>query len=302
MDLVTAGEPLAEEDHWLDTVLRHAVQPPIYTGVDDFEVHSLVCHRHLLFYLFALRAFIRFSGSCPSVIIYNDGSLTDEDLQLLADVVPEARILPVDQTDVLEAIGNRPGCRALFKHHLLGRRLLSSWFHGRTDRLLYLDSDVLFFAPPTELMGWIQDHPSPPHSLYNRDSSLKGSVVLDDAQIRHFGSRPLEAFNAGLLATRRDIFDLDLIEAVVTELCARADSEKHSKSSEKHWLYEQTVLAVLVGRHAAHPLPDTYAFQNHANAHHSIRPENLISKHYSRPVRPSFFTEGVRFLLEQGRL
>ncbi len=293
--VVTVSETPTGEDRWLDTVLRRAVSPPIRTGGDDFEVHTLVCHRHVLFYLFALRAFLQFSGSRPSVVIYDDGSLTREDLQVLRDVVPAARVLPVDCEEVPAALSNRPACRALFEQHLLGRRLLSSWFHGRSERLLFLDSDVLFFAPPTELMEWLRSAGSSPHSLYNRDSSSKGSVALDEGRVRSFGSRPLESFNAGLLATRRDIFDLDLIEAVAAELCAR-------RNCEQQWLYEQTVLAVLVGRHDARPLPPTYAFQNHANAHRSIPPMGLISKHYSRPVRPDFFTEGVHFLIAEERL
>lgn len=134
-----------------------------------------------------------------------------------------------------------------------------------SERFLLLDSDVLFFSKPEEILVALNDTSRPFHFNMERGAINSGVSVVDPQAVR--------------------------LEDV--ELCLSAFSQKQRDG----WTIEQDVYTALAkGRFA--PLPGWYAVEPISEEEH----ERVTCCHYIGVCRHSFFRRGVLRLRSQGFL
>jgi hypothetical protein len=267
------------------------VSRPLRTHSDaELAIHTLLCHDHLPYYLFCISTFLSFSGLRCSVFVYDDGTLEEEDRVILEATVQGINVIaPVQYARQLSR-QLYPHCHRFMTEHPLGRRLIGIAVMNTASRFIVLDSDVLFFKRPTDIVRW-SSWPGI-KSMFNRDSLRDESVCFGEQEFARFGGRAVPYFNAGLLCTSSSIIDLPVIEGILNYL--------YTAGYTGQWMWDQTIWAVLVSRHSYRPLPRSYHFQNRFSNDRRIDLTQLISKHYSEP-RDIFFSEGVMYLLATGR-
>ncbi len=277
-----------------EIIMKTVENPEASYDNSDMSVHTLVCNRHVPFYLYSVKSFLRMSKLKCKIFVYDDGTLTQEDRELLNYAVKGVNIVSFDGQEMLEKIREYPSSLRYFKEHILGKRLLGAYLNSDTKKMIFLDSDVLFFNEPKDVLEWANS--TRKYSLFNQNEELSpkhGSVILNEGEFINLGAKKIDKFNAGFVCTYREFIDLKMVEDVLSYIYK-------SKGEKLKWIWEQTVLAAMLSRFDSRPLPKEYAFSFDDIAHKDVK--NLTSKHYSTFARTVFFSEGVKYLIESGKL
>jgi hypothetical protein len=180
------------------------------------EVHTLTAHHHLRMYLTAIKSLLRFYDDV-AVVVHDDGSLNAEDAVTLRDHVRGIRIIKRASADA-EMQSRQAACpasRRLRDKVVNALEVFDNILLARTERLVNLNSDVLFLSEPTELVEWIAKD----------DRSIAGVYEKTPAKQKDF----LAAFGCpfpphvttALACLPRDIFDASFVE----DILSRAESD-----------------------------------------------------------------------------
>lgn len=173
----------------------------------EVEIHSLAGHRHLPVYLLAIKSLLRFYNQV-AVVVHDDGSLTPKDCQLLKKHIIGIKIISREKADreTAAVLDNYPKSKDYRKHHLIACQLFDYFFYSKADKIISLDSDTLFFKKPGEIIDW---------ATGDKDMTLSSYQ-------KAFSSEPDEGHYSnicvGLMCFNKDIFDLELIEELVSEI------------------------------------------------------------------------------------
>jgi hypothetical protein len=215
------------------------------------------------------------------------------DEQKLASSFPRARILT--SSTILSELGTElPQLVRFANYHPMGRKLASLVAFNRLSDVLYSDSDVLGFAPPTELEEAIEEHRP---TYIGQSEASYDSVTL--ARIRSEGLQPPDPpLNAGFVFAHR--------AGVPGELANRLspDPEKTDPSSPTWWWIEQTILSGLFGRLGATVLPmDRYvvSLKRQLPFEEDVDYSRICVRHFVAPVRHLMYKKGIPLLLAKGR-
>jgi hypothetical protein len=180
------------------------------------EVHTLTAHHHLRMYLTAIKSLLRFYDDI-AVVVHDDGSLNAEDVAALREHVQGIRIIERAgaDADMQSQLAACPASRRLRDKVVNAFELFDNILLARTERLVNLNSDVLFLSEPTELIDW----------LAKDDRSIAGVYEETPAEQKNF----LSAFGCpfpphvttALACLPRDIYDASLVEKIL----ARAEAD-----------------------------------------------------------------------------
>jgi hypothetical protein len=150
--------------------------------------------------------------------------------------------------------------------------------------MLLLDSDVLFFDQPRELLRRIED---PCYLLNSVNPDVASAYTVAPAEVHerfNFDLRPL--FNSGLGLIHRDSLRLEWIE----EFLGLSGVLGH------FWRIEQTLFALCSFRFGAELLPDEYAVRLEASS------TGKCCKHYVGAIRRHMYDSGLPRLVQAGFL
>ena len=150
--------------------------------------------------------------------------------------------------------------------------------------MLLLDSDVLFFREPTELLKRIEN-PNYHLNTVNRDVSDAATVNADIVR-EQCGIELMPRFNSGLGLIFGESLDLDWIE----EFLGLPGILGH------FWRIEQTLYALCSSRWGCELLPSDYDVRLDASV------KDLPVRHYVGAIRHLMYREGIKQLVEQGFL
>jgi hypothetical protein len=231
---------------------RILTAPPIPAGDGPVEVHMLLHHQRILEGIWALYSFAHFSMARCQIYVHSDGSLTDTDARRLRQVLPGARVISREESDRLV----EPRLRELglsnslrFRDGLVfALKLFDPFFFGENSNFLLLDSDVLFFRRPTELLANLAE----PVSLYSPDNGFRYCLSPDVLQAL-LGQQCIANFNPGVVRTSRTVLDLPFVEQCL------ARDEFWGSGTRPHYYAELTLWAMQLTTAGAQPLPESYA-------------------------------------------
>ena len=249
---------------------------------DNIYVHIVTSRRDWLMALWSCRTFLTCADAEFPVIFHDDGTLGPAEVQALQSALPGCRVLRREVADQIakQRLRGYPLSLRLRDFHVLGLKLTDPWLQHDGDVLL-LDSDLLFFSRPEELLSWRSSNRSA--NLFIAD--IRSAYTLSKQEITAaFGVRVEDRINSGLLAVSRAAIDFSVIETVLSNKKIWSDS----------WLIEQTIYAVLLSIFGARPLSEKYLVDTSVE---TGIPEGASCKHYVGPIRGLMSAEGIRHLL-----
>ena len=261
--------------------------PPVRTapvGVGPVEVRVLTWRRDWVNLLWALKSFYHYAGGYYPLVIHDGGLLPRQAAELLRHF-PDARYVPSLEADARfpEELRRRGLARSAEyrARNVATRKLFDYFLDSRADHVLMIDSDIVFFRRPDELI-------LPPggstRNLYNRDDGFWYSMTVEEMG-EAFGVRPPPRVNSGLAVVRRESIDFAAVERYLG----------HPKMFADPWVTEQTLHALCSATWGVEFLPDEYR----VGGPPGLTPD-LVCKHYPGHTRPLLYREGMRHLLDVG--
>ena len=275
---------------WRDTVRPYILKTPPVQGATDgrCEIHVFTSAGDYLNLMWALKSFYRYSNRAYALAIHDDGSLTDSICSTLQAHFPDARLIRRAQADAQAALvlRNYPLCQQLRASYVVAPKVLDFLPYLQSERMLLLDSDMLFFREPTVLLERIDD-PNYRLNCVNRDLLESKTVLVTPEVLQQTVGVTLQArFNSGLGLIQRDSISLDWFE----EFLAVPGVRDH------HWCTEQTLYALCSSRWGCELLPPAYDVRLDAGV------TGLPVRHYVGEIRHLMYREGIKTLVEQGFL
>lgn len=233
--------------------------------------------------LWALKSFYYFAQVDWPLILHDGGGFTPAIRTALVHHFPNARILdadePNDAVDDALARQNHLAIARMRRKSPMFRRLIDCKVLACAPNVLLLDSDVLFFQRPAEIIEAGESQLQ--RFLFNRDYTSSYSISREQA--RHWLGVDLpECINCGLGVFPAGLVDLQFLE----EICRSGQVPLDSYP-------DQTLLALLASRFGYGYFSDCYdVFVGPAD----IGAARLVTRHYVSPVRNLFFEEGIPHL------
>jgi hypothetical protein len=120
------------------------------------EVHTMLSAADMPLYLVAIKSLLRFHNGM-AVVVHSDGTLRDDQIELLKQQIPQCRVVTAPEADALAA-RTLAGNEFLQQWRNLDasyRRVVDTELWCRTPRRIIMDSDILFMREPTEVIQWM---------------------------------------------------------------------------------------------------------------------------------------------------
>lgn len=280
---------------------RHVLTGPSIRVRCDGEVvvRTFLGRRSIIEAIASLKSFYRFAPEPYALVVHEDGSLTRRGASLLRRHFPGVRIVPrrIADREVIAHLEKKgfSRCAELRRKLPLALKFFDVPFYGVGQRVVYIDSDVLFLQPPTELLQGLHAPSLLWKDRFAVDIHTAYSWTLEALE-RCFGIPILPSVNSGLLLFRR--VELSWSQA---ELCLRMPALPDSS----HYL-EQSLFAVDFSHARAEALPPEYdvcfrhtwrddydRWLGEASTGHEV-----VSQHYcgSARQRAHFYRHFIRFV------
>jgi hypothetical protein len=263
------------------------------------EVHILTHEPDWRMGLWAAKTLYHHAGVDWPLIWHQGGPLSDRARAALQGHFPNSRFVSVAEADsVVEQGLTRLGLTTTLRARstaVMLRKLIDLVFFGTAPRLVSLDTDILFFRFPTEIVTWADGGSE--MNLFNRDLPSTFNLMSDRGATDRHGLTLFKGHNAGLALLRRTSLDLAEIDRYLQDPELRVDEG----SSPLHlWLVEQSLHGLIGARHSAGLLPDTYRIALEPGLAVDGRP--VIARHYANASRNLMFSEGIPALIRDGFL
>lgn len=229
-----------------------AKAPPLSGRDRSFEVHMLLNHGRILEGAWALYSFQHLSEASAHIVIHDDGTLQDKDLTLLRSLFSPITIWRrAAADDVCVSRLKQLGFERLvrFRSQLVfALKLTDPVLLGRTRSIVIMDSDVLFFKTPTEILNAALSGEAA-YSLNCGDYYCVPESDLSDL----IGGPLIPRCNAGLLVVDRRLVDLERWNDYLRE------PRFWNSDGTGEYHAEETLWACELARLKATPLPASYA-------------------------------------------
>jgi len=240
----------------------------VLTGKDDWRLAAWM-----------LASWFYFTEYSWPLVIHDDGTLPAEARKVFVKMFPNARIITRKEADAaLESVLKPyPFCYEYRGMHPLALKLFDFPHFTAGSRYIILDSDVLFFTHPREIMDWVQTGAT--DTWFNEDVA-EGSLLSKKEAMDELGVKLWDRVNTGLCLVQKAAIDIDL--------CDRALAQT-SIMRGHIWRVEQTlytVCASMAGKGGL--LPKKYEVSLGKEASPGV-----TARHYVGAVRDRFFGEGL---------
>ena len=231
----------------------------------SLKVASLVSAQDIEMLLWCLKSLFHFSES-PWDLWILDGGLNGTDRELLEKHFPQCHVCaePGLTATLHPYLGRYPEVRAFRKHLQLAKKLIDAPLVVRGNKFLLLDSDVLFFAKPVQLIDYLR-----------QDKVNRFAFNMEKGKI-----------NSGVAVVPPSRVSLDQVEGVLRSM---------PFSFKKQFWAEQEIYTA-IAQDCYDELTDAYAVE-------PVPPDaysKLVSCHFISTVRHRFFEQGIEQLRKSG--
>lgn len=275
--------------YYRDMVRRRILDSPPVVGTNNSlcEIHAVTSADDWLNVIWMLKTFYHYSGRKYRLCIHDDGTVGSVGLNALASHFPAARIIlrPDADRSVIEWLTPFPRCMEFRTHNPLSLKLFDTRFYLEADRMLLVDSDVLFFSNPADLIHRVED-PLYVLNSFNAQASSAYTVTPEELST-HLGWSVSGFINSGLGLVHKQSIRLDWCERILNI----------PGILSHHWRIEQTMFAACSSGWGVESLPHSY-FVELGAVDLSRRP----CRHYVGPIRHLMYSQGVRHLVTSGFL
>ncbi|HEY7087314.1 MAG TPA: hypothetical protein VH518_04445 [Tepidisphaeraceae bacterium] len=260
---------------------------PAATVALPFSIHMLTCRRDLHMAICAAKAMNLVCEAALPWIFHDDGTLGTGDLRLLAEQFPGCAVLESGEADARmnKLLSDQPNLKQLRDRSPLMKKLLDVPVFANRARFIYIDSDLLFFRRPSELLERASQKVG--GNLFNRDLAnaycFNPELVLRTCEIEI-----PQRINSGCYICDTDYCNVANLERWLGSLVAA------EPNFYIHYA-EQTLTAMAAGSSAggAHHLSEPY------DVAYGKDVTSSICKHYVGHIRHGFELEGLTYLLNE---
>jgi len=261
--------PLIEKWHWpfwnetLKSVPLH-----VLTGAQDWQLAAWM-----------LASFFHSTGHAWPIVIHEDGTLPVEARETLEAMFPKIRFIGREESDaeMAKVLKPYPLCAGYRAMHPLAQKIFDAPHYCTAERFMVLDSDILFFRRPKEILTWAD---AVNEDCWFNEDVAESALVSPKEAVEELELTLWPRVNSGLCLLHKKSLDL--------ALCERA-LERTAILRGKVWRIEQTLFAICASRHGkGGMLPKTYevSLGKHAAT-------GCIARHYVGAVRDEFYAEGL---------
>jgi hypothetical protein len=236
--------------------------PPLACNPDaPVEIHTLTAHHHVNMYTTAIKSLLRHHANL-AVVVHDDGSLDQRDKARLRHHVDGIQIIDRDVADARMQVllADYPCSRRLRERVINSFELFDNILLAKTDRIVNMNSDVLFLDAPAELIAWIDD---------GGDASIAGVYEERPAKqvefLQSYGCPFPPHVTTALTCIPRDLYDFRFVE----EVLARATPD---------WFTAQNVYPLLFHRQEGRR-PSRF-FDRERYQSSGVFPEGAVFRHY----------------------
>lgn len=249
----------------------------------NVPIHVLTGDKDWRLAAWSLASFLQFSEVGWPIVIHDDGSLSEEATEVFEGIFPACRIISRDQSDeeMNRVLLPYPFCLDYRNTHPLGIKVFDMAHYATEERFIVLDSDVLFFRKPQEIVDWAKA-PVGRDCWFNEDVQEASLITASEAR-EELNVKLWSRVNSGLCLLYKPAIDLDFCDRA---LAVTSILRGHV------WRVEQTLFALCASRNGRGGLlPKTYevTLKRHAS-------KDIIARHYVGAVRDRFYGEGLKRL------
>lgn len=263
--------------------LALALQRRPQQPVANIGVHMLVSSQTWEAGLLAAASFEHHTDRRWSFFIHEDGTIREKERRSIRKMFPDARLISRDESDAKAhtALAAHPHCLAHRSRYNLFLKFADFAAFTPGERFIVLDSDVLFFRRPEEILDWVEA--AAPAFLYNVDSKEKYCIPREVAESAPDVNLP-SRFNSGVMLLPHAAIDFSLAEAFIS----RVESAAHHPQ-----FFEQTLYALMAGASGkSRALPETYDI-----SWNYFRRKGAVCRHYIGDFKNDlFWIEGAPLL------
>ena len=181
----------------------------------SIELHVLGGRTRVVMALWMILSWFVSRRSSCMVVFHDDGTLTSADKALIQDLLPSARvIMDSESSEVMDhALAGFPLCLQCRNLHPMSRKLFDYPVFGRSDKIFSVDTDILFFAYPAELIANLVD--SSGRALFMKDVGDCCLLPADEV-FEKFGGVLTPGVNAGFVVLPKRMVSFETLEDVLT--------------------------------------------------------------------------------------
>lgn len=248
---------------------------------NDFELHTLCQKRDTPMLTWSLSSFLHHSGLCPKIVVHDDGTLTGESAGFLKNKFSNLEVVFRAEAD--EIINNMPGLsEKLIEYRKLGHnlilKLVDIYLLSKSSVIMVLDSDVLFFNTPEEIINFIVNNENNYDSLISTHDGSYDLRVSDNYLASYdLVNKKASYMNSGIILFKKDKLTIDkLLEYF--DNCLREPAD---------YFVEMAGWGSIIAQTRYHLLPlDKYIIKGKTKT-------DTIAKHFTGPRRHEFYIYGI---------
>ena len=255
------------------------------------EVHVQVCHRDWLNGIWTIMSFAYFARQPFRLVMLQDGTVPECAWDHFKQLFPGVVI--ADRESLRPEVEKRLGAVSptIVKMWESGEyctlpKVVDSWILAKNKTIVTLDSDVLFFDCPKELLdpSLVEDQIAI-YNYINYDGGSRNTHYSHDAEELEHGtgiSLPYD-FIIGLGRVNLEYFDW--------ELCEKVLANYPPKGPVKHFTIDQSIMGLWASVHG---------FSHLDKNRYSVTPvktlDGVMGRHYISKTRDLMYVEGMRTL------
>ncbi|MDL1974307.1 MAG: hypothetical protein LWX55_05925 [Deltaproteobacteria bacterium] len=195
---------------------------PVFSGKKiKAEIRVLTNDSNVNMTILALKSFLRFFNEV-NVFIHDDGTVTNESKEKITKHIIGSKVISLGEADNLIKNNRklwklRQEAFAYFQFMpITVHKLFDLYTLSAENKLIMMDSDILFLQEPTEVLEWIRNDEN--INLYARPY-LRNLVIDDSVLEEKFGHLDvIKKFNSGLLCMRKDLVKFDYVIEALNKL------------------------------------------------------------------------------------
>jgi hypothetical protein len=246
-------------------------------------VHIVAGSRDWRLAAWALASLFHCSERAWPVVIHNDGTLPEDGRAMLQRLFSECRVISREEADarMKRTLRPFPYCNDFRQRGSRVSRVFELAHFAAGERFVMVDSHVLFFSYPREIIEWIES-PSKGECWFPKNPR-EGSLIDASEAFDELGVKLWPQVGTGLGFITKTAIDFDFCDLVLATTTLLENDPLHA---------EQTLFALCASRHGKGGLlPASYEV---SVAKHAA--PDVVARHYLAEVEDLFYSEGLKRL------